>query len=297
MKLTKPDLKLSGAKPPAALADVYYDLRDRRLLPLVALVVVAIAAVPFLLGNDEEEAVLPPPAAATETLEALAKGSDELTVVEARPGLRDYRKRLKGSPTDPFDQKYTGAAGLDKAKLGGGEGGGGGGEGDETTETTVTTEGDKVSVTETSEPGKGRSGGDGTGGATPQAPAGSDGKLLTIGINVKITRADQRADGSLEWRAPTVRRNVPPLASLPGRKAPVITYTGFNPQTKKILWSVSHGVSSIYGDGVCLAGQETCDVLEVEPGFPQEFVYGPNKVHYRMVIVDVNLIRVKRLGK
>ena len=46
-----PELKV-----PPFLIDLYYDLRDRRLLPLVALVVVAIVAVPFLLGGGSEEA-------------------------------------------------------------------------------------------------------------------------------------------------------------------------------------------------------------------------------------------------
>ncbi len=47
-----PELKMPEPKAPAFLADLYYDLRDRRLLPLLALVVVAIAATPFLLGQE-----------------------------------------------------------------------------------------------------------------------------------------------------------------------------------------------------------------------------------------------------
>ena len=46
-------------KTPDFLSDLYYDLRDRRLLPVVALVIVAIAAVPFLLGGDSEEPYVP----------------------------------------------------------------------------------------------------------------------------------------------------------------------------------------------------------------------------------------------
>ena len=45
-----PELKV-----PDFLRDLYYDLRDRRLLPLVALVIVAIVAVPFLLGGGSKE--------------------------------------------------------------------------------------------------------------------------------------------------------------------------------------------------------------------------------------------------
>ena len=105
-----PELKMPELKVPPFLVDLYWDLRDRRLLPLVALVVVAIVAVPFLLGGGSEE--LAPPAfcghrdVAAPTREAAEAAS--LTVVQAKPGLRDYRKRLAGrKPTDPFKQRYT----------------------------------------------------------------------------------------------------------------------------------------------------------------------------------------------
>jgi hypothetical protein len=291
--LKKPELKLSGAKPPQTLADLFYDLRDRRLLPLVALVVVAIAAAPFLLGSDEEEVVPPPGGGVAETLEELGDGSAELTVVEAKPGLRDYRKRLDGrSPSNPFEQRYAGAAGLDKAELGGGQGGGG-----KTTETstTVTEGGGEVTVTEetTTEPGRGG----GSGGAAP--PSKNDGGIrwFTVTIDVKISRTRKQPDGTVKWGEPTTRRGVKPLVSLPGEKAPVITYTGFNAGTSKLLFSVSHGVSATYGDGACIAGTDACNLLEIEPGFPQEFVYGPNDVRYRMLIVDVDVVRAKAPGK
>ena len=41
----------SGLQAPDFLSDLYYDLRERRLLPVILLVVVAIVAVPFLLGE------------------------------------------------------------------------------------------------------------------------------------------------------------------------------------------------------------------------------------------------------
>ena len=47
-KLKGPDLKMPELKVPAFVSDLYYDLRDRRLLPLVGFVLVAIVAVPFL---------------------------------------------------------------------------------------------------------------------------------------------------------------------------------------------------------------------------------------------------------
>lgn len=49
-----PELKMPEMKVPTFLSDLYWDLHDRRLLPLVALIVVAIVAVPFLLGGTRE---------------------------------------------------------------------------------------------------------------------------------------------------------------------------------------------------------------------------------------------------
>ena len=63
MKRVGPELKmpdLKNVKVPRFVTDLYQDLVDRRLLPLVALILVAIVAVPFLLGGSEE-----PPAPST----------------------------------------------------------------------------------------------------------------------------------------------------------------------------------------------------------------------------------------
>ena len=112
-----PELKMPELKVPPFLVDLYWDLRDRRLLPLVVLVVVAIVAVPFLLGGGSEEADAAAGRRRCGGLESPAIERAKLTVVEAKPGLRDYRKRLADRrPTDPFKQRYT-APVLKGAKL------------------------------------------------------------------------------------------------------------------------------------------------------------------------------------
>ena len=99
-RLKGPELKMPELKMPPFLTDLYWDLRDRRLLPLVGLVIVAIVAVPFLLGGGSEESpppASPPVAAISGTADA---DTSRLTVVEAKPGLRDYRKRLRWPRAD-----------------------------------------------------------------------------------------------------------------------------------------------------------------------------------------------------
>src|SRR5262249_44196116 len=94
-RLKGPELKLSELKVPPFLSDLYWDLRDRRLLPLVGLVVVAIIAVPFLLGgNSEESSESAHPAVASPPVESDGASASKLVAVQAAPGLRNYHKRL-----------------------------------------------------------------------------------------------------------------------------------------------------------------------------------------------------------
>jgi hypothetical protein len=114
-KLRRPSLpsRSSSSKParrslggpelrmPKLVSDLYADLRDRHLLPLVGLLIVAIVAAPILLGNkggeEEEAAAITPAAVEGQTTDA------GLTVVPAEVGLRDYKKRLgHRAPINPF---------------------------------------------------------------------------------------------------------------------------------------------------------------------------------------------------
>ena len=95
-------------KAPPFLQDLYYDLRDRRLLPLS----------PWSWSRSSpcrSCSAAPKQAAAAARRPAwrrrwrVSDRQAKLTVVQAKPGLRDYRKRLDASPpTDPFKQHYTG---------------------------------------------------------------------------------------------------------------------------------------------------------------------------------------------
>ena len=49
-----PEIKLPDLKVPAPLVDLYYDLRERHLLPLVAVLLVAIVAVPIALSQSSQ---------------------------------------------------------------------------------------------------------------------------------------------------------------------------------------------------------------------------------------------------
>jgi hypothetical protein len=280
-KLRKPKLgggrgKGSSIKPPAFLADLYYDLRDRRLLLPLALVVVAIAAVPFLLGDSEPVEPAPPVAVGggAETESASAS----LAVVEAKPGLRDYRERLDSrTATNPFKQRYTSIpddAKVESTSVSSSTGGSGDGslEVEEISEETVTS------------PGGGGSGDDG-----PSTP-------LELVIDAQVRRTETKPDGSEERGELEVRKNVPVLAKLPGEKTPVITLMGANLRTERLVFLVSHEVAAIKGDFACVTRAEVCELLEVGVGMLLDYTYEPSGAHYEVKVTDVDVIPARKRG-
>lgn len=309
-ELKMPDLKgVKGMKPPAWLADLYCDMRDRRLLPLVALVAVAIAAVPFLLGGSEEEVAPPVADDAAAGEPALGAEPTRLTVVEAKPGLRNYKKRLKRrSPSDPFAQKYTSVPPQSRLESVGPAGGGGGGGGGAVSVTEATggggseTPAPEGSPSGGSAPSPGGSGGEGSGeGSGGKGSGGGSAKpppLITFVVDVQITRSRKAADGSRETSKPQLRRRVRPFKQLPGKKVPVVTTMGLNLRTGKIMFLVSDQAHSLDGEFRCVARtpEEVCELLEVEPGFLFTVFYGPNRVAYSFKVTKVSAARAGRVG-
>jgi hypothetical protein len=275
------NLKLPDVKVPLVLSDLFHDLRDRRLLPLVALILVALLAVPFLLsdsgsGNEEESASSAPEAGA-----ASAPRTAKLTVVRTDHGLRQPRKRLgHRTPKDPFEQQYTGPA-----------------AGSTEVTQTATPSSTTTSTTVPTEAGSEPAGG------APAAPPSStsptespppvsgprDGEVtvFTFAADLKIGKTTTEADGGKSRAEPETREHVLPGTTLPGKKTQVVTYFGISPKTKKPLFLVGEGVTSIFGEAECLAGAANCQLLEVEQGFPVTLLYGPNDVRYKVTVLDV----------
>jgi hypothetical protein len=275
-----PELKMPELKVPTFFVDLYWDLRERHLLPLVGLAIVAIVAVPFLLSGGSEKAGSSSEGSAGAP--SPEPSSSRLTVVEAKPGLRDYRKRLRDDkPTDPFVQRYT-APVLTGTKLGGGEESSSSASTTSTSTTTVTKSGgSNGTTTVTTENGGG--GESSPGGATPPPHL----LLFSFAIDVKIVRTETKADGSKQSDDPVVHHRVIPPAALPGEKAQVVTYMGISPKTREPLLLVSDAVTAVFGEAACLSGASTCQLVEVEPGLPVTFVYGPNSVRYKINVLKV----------
>jgi len=288
-KIKGPELKMPELKVPPFARDLYEDLRDRRLLPLVALVLVAIVAVPFLLASGSESnpvIVKPAPAPA-------GAGASALTVVRATPGLRDYRKRLRGrTPTDPFKQPSS-KPDLSGAQLG--TPGNNGFESEVSTTTTssgttVTKETTKSSGEETTTktetevvvPGQ-EEGDDKGGGGQPSGEI----DLYSFAINIKMTRTEEDAETHKTTKKTLTRKEILPPAPLPGEKEQVVTYMGISPKTKQPLLLVSDAVTSVFGEATCLSGESKCQLLELETGLPMTFVLGEGNVRIKLNILQV----------
>lgn len=283
MKVPKgPKLKLPERKLPAAVEDVIWDLRERRLLPLVALIVVACIAAPFLLSSGSEEE--PATVAAAGAPATVANDAAKLTVVQANPGLRDYRKRLADrSPTDPFVQRYAEPV-IKNSKLNP-EGGG-------SSEGTVSIGEEESSGLPAPESSPGLPGPSSSPVNAPPSSEGGNGKppkltLFAFAAKVSITTSGgKQASSSKKERS--VRDRVLPNTPLPGKKAAVVTYMGPSTNGKNALLLVSAKVKSVFGEIRCVTpSEDICQLVEVVPGFPVTFVYGGNEVHYTFNVIKI----------
>lgn len=286
-KLKGPELKMPALKMPPFAKDLYEDLRDRRLLPLVALVLVAIVAVPFLLSSGSESkpvVVKPAPKPAGASASAL-------TVVRSTPGIRDYRKRLRGrTPTDPFKQPSS------PQNLAGAQLGTTGNNGFEQSEVTTTTSSGTTVTKETTKSSGGKTTtkketevvvpGNEEGGEKGGQPS-EQVNLYSFAVNVQLTRIEEDADTHKTTKKTQTRREILPPAALPGEKEQAVTYMGISPKTKNPLLLVSDAVTSVFGEATCLSGESKCQLLEVETGMPMTFVLGEGTVRIKLNIFKV----------
>jgi hypothetical protein len=293
--MKRPQPKLPELKAPAFLADLYYDLRDRRLLPLIALVLVAIVATPILLGQSSET---PPPvgAGAFAALREAGAGGSKLTVVKATPGLRDYRKRLRGRrPTDPFRQSKA-KPDLSGARLGGGaeaSSEGGSASSNATTKSTSTTVKETSTTKMTTESTTTNGSGEGISGAGNEGSGESShgGTLYAWAADLTIVHSSgSEAEGNKQSDPPMKFEGVLGPTTLPSEKTQVVTYIGRSPKSHRAVFLVSPLVTGVFGEGKCAAGTGSCQLIELEAGFPEVFEYGEGTDRYTVKVTKLESV-------
>jgi len=294
-----PDLKLSELKIPDFVYDLYYDLKERHLLPLVVILLVALVAVPIFLesskGSSEKEpdATLP-----TATASSAAGGEEALVVSRTEPGLRELRRRFKHyRALDPFAEKAS-ESGAEEAAEVSGEAGETAPPAVEAPPVEATVIGGEAPPAEVSVPVEIPS-------APVEAPIESPAtessdhsgptrtRYASNAIDVRIVSVPQASTsnaGAKAKRTPKaqVRRNLPELTMLPARDTPAVAFMGTSRDGKKALFLVSSDVVSIFGEGNCVIGSQSCQLLALEPGLPETFVYGPQEHTYRIELLKIN---------
>jgi len=212
-----------------------------------------------------------------------APAAQSLTVVKAEPGLRNYKKRLAHrSPTNPFKQRFAGPQGLKAAQL----------NSQPTTtppietsessssESSTTVESEATTVTESGGAGSGATGGNPNKDGLPNGAT-----TFSLAVTLQITRIETKPDGTVDKKGPTLYKEVQAPAPLPGEKTPVLTYLGMASKNHEPMFLVSTDVTAIYGEANCIAGAGTCQLIELEKGFPVTFVYGDNGVRYKINLI------------
>lgn len=257
-------LPTSDIRVPGFVSDLVRDLRDRRMLPLVAVLALAIAAVPFLLSNPAADKAGPPTAGPPSAADTGAK----LAVIADDPGLRDYHRRLRGDrPKDPFQQRFTGPQ-LAGSQLGNGASG-----------PTTTISG---GATPTADSGTGTEGGPpaGTGNEGPGAtPPDSGGAPAPEPAWVVHLRIGQEGDMNA--------RDLTQPEPMPSADNPVVVFRGLGSDGHSAIFRVDESVTAIYGDAKCLEGTDRCELVEIEPGFPVMFVYGDPERSLMLKVVGI----------
>jgi hypothetical protein len=292
--LKRPDLKMPEVKVPGFLRDLFNDLRNRHLLPLVGLLLVAIVVVPFALkssgGSESGDAGTGSAVSGAGASTAAGGAAHSTAFTGSVAGLRDYRRRLHNlTAKDPFKQQYARAAAA------------GSGAAASTgipapaSPSTVTSSGGSAGLPSSTPAASGGTGG-GSGGGGSGSTVKVETRYASFEIDVRIVGAGSASSkGAASAKGGVrVRRGLPELTMLPDRKHPAAIFMGVSSDSKKALLLVSSDVRAVFGDARCIVGSRTCQLLALEPGLPETFVYGARGKTYRIELLKIHRVVTKR---
>lgn len=261
-------MRSPSVRPPKLLANLYRDLRDRRLLIPAAALLVALVAVPIVLSTSP-----PAPPAASAPTEVEPTAAMPAVLAEDQSGIRNYRKRLSQlKRKNPFDQQFTtpppGLAAIEEMLSGGGGPGSVGGAG----ASEVGGESDPL---------------DGAGGEP--APSGTASSSSSAQSKPSSDPQPQPAERQTITRLITRRidvmagpmgeaqriEGVRELDFLPSRKQPVVMFLGVSYNGKRAAFLVSSDVASSSGGGECVPSPDECQFLILRKGDERRLAYQP----------------------
>jgi hypothetical protein len=235
------------------LNSVKADLLDRRLLPIVALVVLAlVGAVAYAVLGGGSSAVTPaavaPSAGATASSGvAVSQTTPETAVAETTGGVSQQRKGYAHNPFTPLPEP--------KAK-----------------KTTT-----MVGSTSPSTSGSGSSSTSGSttgsGGAAPTKPSqpSKPTKPKTV-YNVAVLFGALPAGTTPETAQLTPYENLKLLTPLPSSQQPLIIFRGVTSGGKSATFTLV-GEAILHGTATCLPSASQCEAIDLKPGQTEQLEY------------------------
>lgn len=273
--------------------NLYRDLDERHLLlPAIALLV-AIVAVPMLLGSSAEPTT-PPAAPALTDADATAVQS---AVLVSDPGVRDYTKRLEAlKKKNPFVQQFADPeeiATLDETASALSSG----------TDTGTATTGATSAETGASVPGSGAEA------PTNLPPSGGIDTTTDPTVEHPV---EPEVTTETKFYAPRVDVTFGPLGDaeqvdgiryfdfLPDEDTPVVAFLGLGDSSDTAVFAVSNEVTETSGQGTCAPEEvDGCDLLFLKIGQQRLLKvdtvdgdgYGES-ITYRLKVLDTRFTRV-----
>ena len=198
-----------------------------------------------------------------------AAASRDVVVARSLPSLRSYHRRLaQRTPKNPFRPKYQASK----------------------------SSANNTSNGEEEAPPRPRGTGESGGSATTEGTGATTTTtqhlfFYTYEIDVRVTPVS--SNGHPSEAEPAVRRGLPELTPLPGRKTPALTFMQPTSNEQGALMLVNANVVGLFGEAVCVSGGETCQLLELKKGLPETVVYGGNERVFRIELLDVKVVQTK----
>jgi hypothetical protein len=251
---------------PDFVVDLYADLRDRRLLPLVVLLLVAIVAAPILIGSSKKEGHNPPISSAES-----AGDTASFSVVPAVTELQEYKKRLAHrrsvNPFDPF--AATKHRTPSRREL----------EAIEAAENAPVSSAPESEATTGGTPAASSSGGSGPTTTTTVIEEPKKVVKATLKAQVGVMAVVKAGYNGSELKPLEIEDQT----RLPQGK-PAIVYDG---TSKKggALFLMTGQVSEFTGEGHCVLGGSLCQVIELKIGQLEAFAIGYGETRYSVRLV------------
>jgi hypothetical protein len=237
------------------LSSIKADLLDKRLLPIVALVVLAlVGAVAYaVLGGGSATptpaaVVVPTGPVTASSGVAISQTTPEKAVAETTGGVSQQRKGYSHNPFTPLPEP--------KAKT--------------AASTTTTTPSSTSTSSSTSSTGTSGSGSGGSSPTTPSTPS-TPAKPKTV-YNVAVLFGVLPAGTTPETVQLTPYENLKLLTPLPSVQQPLIVFRGVTAGGKSATFTLV-GEAILHGNATCLPSASQCEAIDLKPGQTEQLEY------------------------